>query len=328
MNMNTKPKTLLAALRRIPVGAWVALVLSAGVSLASEPGHRTVTGRLVAPADCRWNLGETKSMLQEQLPPFPIPPEVKAKGRNAEDEWFQMWKTTEEARAFFDRPRRKYDVSVSSDGSFAIEKVVPGDYWFFYTLPDSLENEPVSMGHKAFSLSPGAAPWALGEIRMTVLPHLGRGERAPQFEVRALDGTALSLQSCEGKVAFLHFWSTQCAACLAEMPEITKLHAELGETPGFVMLGFNLDENRQKARDYIAGKKLVWPQALLGSWKHEIMRDFHVIGIPSSFLLDPQGKVVATHLRGDQLLREIRRCLADARAPGGSGDQPSTPATR
>jgi hypothetical protein len=105
------------------------------------------------------------------------------------------------------------------------------------------------------------------------------------------------------------------------MPHIVKMHRELGDSTGFVMLGFNLDENRQKARDYIVKKKLVWPQALLGSWKHELMREFCVIGIPANFLLDPQGRVIEKHLRGEQLLREIRRHLADAGAPGRGADQ-------
>ena len=328
MNMNTKPKTLLAALRGIPVGAWVALALSAGVSLASEPGHRTATGRLVAPADCRWNLGETKAFLQEQLPPFPIPPDAKAKGRGAEDEWFQKWKTTEECRAFIARPRRKYDVSVSIDGSFSIENVAPGSYWLSYSYYDKGENEHISGGLKAFSVSPGAAPLPLGEIQMAVRPHLSKGERAPGFEVTAMDGTTISLESYKGKVVFLHFWSTECAPCMAEMRHIVKMHRELGDSPGFVMLGLNLDEDRQKARDYIAKKKLVWPQALLGSWKHDLMREFCVIGIPENFLIDPQGRVVAKHLPGDQLLREIRRHLADADAPGRNNDQPRDPASR
>ena len=307
-----------------------AVTLSADVSVTSDQRHRTVTGSLVAPPppDCWWNLSETKAFLQEQLPPFPIPPDVKAKGRRAEDKWFQKWKTTDEYQAFSTQPRRKYDVSISSDGLFSIEKVVPGDYWLSYSFHDKVENDLVSLGTKRFSLSPGAAPFALGEIRMTVRPHLKKGERAPSFEVAAMDGAVMSLESCKGKVVFLHFWSTECAPCVTEIPHIVKMHRELGDSPGFVMLGFNLDEDRQKARDYIVKKRLVWAQALLGSWNHELMREFCVIGIPENFLLDAQGKIVAKHLPGDQLLREIQRHLADAGAPAPIGDQPRAPTSR
>jgi len=143
-----------------------------------------------------------------------------------------------------------------------------------------------------------------------------------------MDGTVMSLESYKGKVVFLHSWSTACAPCVTEMPHITKVYDELGDSPGFVMLGVNLAEDRQKARDYIVKKKLVWPQALLGSWNHELMREFRVIGIPANFLVDPQGRVVEKHLPGDQLLREIRRHLAEAGAPGRSADQPPAPAPR
>ena len=109
---------------------------------------------------------------------------------------------------------------------------------------------------------------------------------------------------------------------------VTKVHTELANTPGFLMLGFNVDEETQKGRDYIATKKVGWPQALLGSWNHEIMRQFCVIGIPANFLLDPQGRVVQKHLPGDQVLSEIRRCLAAAGAPHPAADRPAPPAPR
>jgi hypothetical protein len=178
-----------------------AVALSPDVSLTSEPRRvslRTITGSLVAPPDCPWNLGETKAILQEQLPPFPIPPAVKAKGRGAEDEWFQTWKTTEEGLAFLTQPRRKYDVSVLNDGSFSIGNVAPGNYWLSYSYYDKGENEHISGGLKAFSVSPGAAPLPLGEIQMAVRPHLSKGEQAPRFEVAAMDGAVMSLESYKG----------------------------------------------------------------------------------------------------------------------------------
>jgi hypothetical protein len=195
-----------------------AVTLSADVSLTSEPRHRTVSGKLAAPPDCPWKLGETKEILQEQLPPFPIPPDVKAKGRRAEDEWFQKWKTIEEGQTFLNQPRRKYEVSISSDGSFSVENVVTGTYWLSYSLYDKLENEIVSGGMKSFSLSSGTTALALGEIQMTVRPYLREGERAPSFEVAAMDGTVMNLEAHKGKVVFLHFWSTECAPCWQKCP--------------------------------------------------------------------------------------------------------------
>ena len=173
--MNTKPKAVFTALRGIPLGVWVALGLSAGVALAAELEPRTVTGRLVAPPDCNWTLGETKGLLLEQLPAFPIPPKAKSKGRLAEDEWFQKWKTTAEGQAFLSQPRKKYDLCASNDGSFSIENVVPGEYWLSYSFHDKQENELVSTGRKTFSLSPGATPFSLGEIQMAVRPYLRNG---------------------------------------------------------------------------------------------------------------------------------------------------------
>ena len=287
-----------------------------------------MTGKLVAPPDAHWNLSETKGLLMQDLPAFPIPPDVKSKGRRTQDEWFQKWKLTEEGQAFLSQPRKKYDLCVGSDGSFSIANVVPGDCWLCYSFHDPLENELVCMGKKTFSLSAGSTPFASGDIQMTVRPHLKNGERAPRFQATAVDGTPVNLDSCKGRTVFVHFWSTECAPCMAEMPLIMKTYNELGDNSGFVMFGFNLDSNPQKARDYIARKKLAWPQVLLGSWNHELMREFCVVGIPSNFLLDGQRRVVAKHLPGDQLSREVQRCLAGAKASGTTGNRPDAPAAR
>ena len=296
-----------------------------GQMISAEPAHRTVAGKLVAPPGCLWPLEETKAMLQEQMPPLPIPPSIKQRGRRAEDEWFQMWKTTEEGRAFLGHPRRRCEVAVSRDGMFRIERAVPGNYWFSYSFHDKLENEILSIGRKSVLVSPGAAPLALGEIQMAMRPHLRNGERGPSFNVMATDGSVLSLESCKGKVALLHFWSTECAPCVAEMALIKKIRNEFINTPGFIMLGFNLDENPQKARDYMEKNRLAWPQALLGSWNHEVMREFRVIGIPANFLLDPQGRVVRKHLHREELSEQIRRLLANAGASDQRGDRLNVP---
>jgi hypothetical protein len=183
--MNMKIKSIIRpdALRGISLLVRVALGLTAVCAVASDPGERTVTGRLAAPPDCHWNLSETKGLLMQELPAFPIPPDVKSKGRRAQDEWFQKWKLTEEGQAFLSQPRKKYDLRVAGGGSFSIAKVVPGNYWLCYSYHDQLEKELVCMGKKTFSLSVGATPFALGSIQMTVRPFLKKGERAPRFAV-------------------------------------------------------------------------------------------------------------------------------------------------
>lgn len=288
----------------------------------------TISGRLTAPPDCQWDLRETKALLQQQLPPFPIPPSVKANGRTAEQAWFQEWKSTEAGQAFLNQPRKRYDVSVLRDGSFCLQSVAPGNYWLTYSFYDRTEKENVSSGLQPFTVSPGTTTVALGDIQMSVRPHLKKGDQAPAFEITATDGTMMSLEACKGKVVFLHFWSTASPPFLADMPHLTKVYAQLANTPGFVMFGVNVDEETQKARDYLAKMKMAWPQALLGGWNHPVMRQFYVTAIPANFLLDPQGKIVQKHMPGNHVINEIRRCLAADSAPSPAADQPPAPAPR
>lgn len=192
-----------------------------------------MTGKLVAPPDAHWNLSETKGLLMQDLPAFPIPPDVKSKGRRTQDEWFQKWKLTEEGQAFLSQPRKKYDLCVGSDGSFSIANVVPGDCWLCYSFHDPLENELVCMGKKTFSLSAGSTPFASGDIQMTVRPHLKNGERAPRFQATA--GGSRCFSRGAPNAGFCNNWESLAAAlgiCTDSAPGIGGyirfLHQESG----------------------------------------------------------------------------------------------------
>ena len=76
------------------------------------------------------------------------------------------------------------------------------------------------------------------------------GGEAPDFEIETLDGEVFRLSDCRGKVVFLNQWATWCPPCVAEMPDIQKLHEE--HPDDLVVIGVSLDDNADLPRDFVA----------------------------------------------------------------------------
>ena len=114
------------------------------------------------------------------------------------------------------------------------------------------------------------------------------GDAAPDFALKDLAGTEVSLASLKGKVIVLDFWATWCGPCKAAMPVIQKLHDEYA-SKGVAVLGVNTWEQNQKAvRDYIASKKYTYPCLLDGD---KLAEAYGVPGIPTLVVIGKDGKV-------------------------------------
>ena len=114
------------------------------------------------------------------------------------------------------------------------------------------------------------------------------GDAAPDFALKDLAGTEMSLASLKGKVVVLDFWATWCGPCKAAMPVIQKLHDEYA-SKGVAVLGVNTWEKDQKAaRDYIANKKYTYPCLLDGD---KLAEAYGVPGIPTLVVIGKDGKV-------------------------------------
>lgn len=156
-------------------------------------------------------------------------------------------------------------------------------------------------------------------ILVRLAPHLGAivgvrsgGEVAPTFAVTTLDGAVISSTELRGKVVLVNFWATWCLPCRAEMPLLEgmwKRHS----ADGFVLLGFSTDRGGvEGVRDFLADRKVSYPVAIVGQ---DVEAAFGgVRGIPTSFLLDREGRVrhrVVGPLAPATLELAVRRLLGD-----------------
>jgi cytochrome c biogenesis protein CcmG/thiol:disulfide interchange protein DsbE len=130
------------------------------------------------------------------------------------------------------------------------------------------------------------------------------GAGAPPLVLPDLDGRTLDLQSLRGRMVLVNFWATWCPPCRAEMPELAELWRAQKEGC-FELLGVVEDSPRSDVIA-IAGKI---PYPVLTDPRGEAASAWGVMGLPSSFLVDPQGKVVRVFtgiVSRDQLLEAMR----------------------
>jgi peroxiredoxin len=153
-------------------------------------------------------------------------------------------------------------------------------------------------------------PLDLGALELTVFKHVRAGEAAPAFETETVDGEPLRLADFRSEYVLLDFWATWCGPCLGETPHLKKVYEEFGERDDFAMIGLSLDTDREAAREYAEEKDIHWIQGFLGDWSSSAVPDsYGVRGIPSIFLIGPDGRIVAKGLRDERILREVRAQL-------------------
>jgi thiol-disulfide isomerase/thioredoxin len=110
------------------------------------------------------------------------------------------------------------------------------------------------------------------------------------FNMKDLNGNTVAFESLKGKVIFLNIWATWCPPCIAEMPNIQSLYEKVGSDKiAFVML--SVDEGGSgKVKKFIDRKGFTFPVYLPAT---QLPREFYSQAIPTTFIISPEGKIVA-----------------------------------
>ena len=136
---------------------------------------------------------------------------------------------------------------------------------------------------------------------LKTLMSLRIGSMAPDFTQPDTAGTQVSLSSLRGKYVFVDFWASWCAPCRAENPNVLKAYNKYKDQ-NFTVLAVSLDENRKSWLKAIKDDNLPWTQLSdLKGFASEAGKLYAVTSIPASYLIDPEGKIIAVNLRGEAL---------------------------
>jgi len=155
---------------------------------------------------------------------------------------------------------------------------------------------------------PGSTSYTLPPEIEAIPVGLQYSLRAPDFEAEIIDGETITLSSLRGQLVLIDFWASWCPPCREENPHLVKLYKKYKDTnfvngKGFTILGISLDRNEKAWKDAIQKDGLTWPLQVcdLEGARSPIATQYKISAIPASFLLDQNGVIIGTNLRGEVL---------------------------
>jgi len=137
------------------------------------------------------------------------------------------------------------------------------------------------------------------------------GQQAPEISLPDPNGKTVRLSSFRGKYVLVDFWASWCRPCRAENPNVVKAYNDFKDK-NFTILGVSLDQPGQKSawQKAIMDDHLTWTHISdLKFWSSEVVPLYKIEGIPYNVLVDPEGKIIAESLRGEDLHRKLSEVL-------------------
>ncbi|MEJ7912171.1 MAG: TlpA disulfide reductase family protein [Chitinophagaceae bacterium] len=135
------------------------------------------------------------------------------------------------------------------------------------------------------------------------------GKIAPHFTQNDTLGNPVSLHDFRGKYLLIDFWASWCIPCREENPSLIKAFKKFKDK-GFPIISISLDNDKDNWVKAIRKDNLLWTQVSdLKFWDNEIARQYNIHSVPQNFLLDPNGKIIAKNLRGDDVEKKLSELI-------------------
>jgi len=139
------------------------------------------------------------------------------------------------------------------------------------------------------------------EKQMAAAKPVSIGQHAPDFTIIGIDDKPIKLSDYKGKYVMLDFWASWCMPCRQENPNVVKQYA-IYHAKGLDILGISLDQDKSKWQQAITADNLSWTHASdLKNFDGPTEQLYHIQAIPSNFIIDPNGIIVAKNVRGADL---------------------------
>lgn len=140
-------------------------------------------------------------------------------------------------------------------------------------------------------------------------PHFG--DMAPEIALPSMSGDTVKLSSLKGKVVLIDFWASWCGPCRISNKKLVKLYPEFHKK-GFEIFGVSLDKDRDDWKKAVGKDKITWIQVNdNGGWDAPTAATWRVDQIPTSYLVDQTGRLVAVDLDDKGLKKALKDLLGD-----------------
>ncbi|EHQ24515.1 TlpA disulfide reductase family protein [Mucilaginibacter paludis] len=148
------------------------------------------------------------------------------------------------------------------------------------------------------------------KARLDLASKTAVGKMAPQFVMNDTTGKAVKLSDYKGQYVLIDFWASWCGPCRAENPNVVKVYQKY-HAKGLEIIGVSLDGKKEAWLKAIHADKLTWQHVSdLKGWQNAVALQYGISAVPQNFLLDKEGKIIATNLRGKDLEVKMAQVLA------------------
>ena len=134
-------------------------------------------------------------------------------------------------------------------------------------------------------------------------------EMAPEISLPGVKGYVTKLSSFKGKVVLVDFWASWCGPCRASMPKVLAAYKKY-KAQGFEVFGVSIDTKKNEWLKAISQDRTNYTQVIdVGGFYSPVAEKYGLDQIPTSFLLDKTGKIIAIDLQGAELENKIKELL-------------------
>lgn len=188
----------------------------------------------------------------------------------------------------------------SMDGSFAslaaVGMINPrSDFRFLDSLMTGLDEK-----------YPNTKPIVSLRQQLDELRVLSVGQPAPEISLPNPEGEVVNLSDLRGKYVLIDFWAAWCKPCREENPNVVRLYNQYKDE-GFEVFGVSLDRTREAWVEAIEQDGLEWTQVSdLQYFNSEAASTYQINAIPATYMVDPEGNIVAKDLRGISLENKLK----------------------